>query len=229
MWFAGVANCILWWAFLKAMHRSTIGRLFKGSVAFKVTAKGLQRLGALPLRDVWMALIWFIFSVTTFIVGLVHYFSTGVMDNPLAISLVLISYNLIPLYLLLQYTAYRRPAVFNLICKFTMFASTVIMVFTLVLIWLLCPKQYDYSKVSHVVPFFATCRPAAWVVCVCPLHALTVAAPFPVYFRRWATVCTSWTRSGWDPCPPTSGLAGEAVSGRSTAWLSLMTNFVCSG
>ena len=54
MWFSSVANSILWFAFLKAMYRATLGRWIDGKITFKVTAKGLQRLADLPIRWVGM-------------------------------------------------------------------------------------------------------------------------------------------------------------------------------
>jgi hypothetical protein len=50
MWFASVSNNILWFAFLKAMNRATLGRWLSGTIVFKVTAKGLQRMKDLPIR-----------------------------------------------------------------------------------------------------------------------------------------------------------------------------------
>lgn len=101
MWFTSVSNNILWFAFLKAMYRATIGRYIDGSIVFKVTAKGLQRMNALPLRDVWMALLFFTTMLTTLIFGLVH-FARGPSSTPLVISLIFMALNLIPNYLLLQ-------------------------------------------------------------------------------------------------------------------------------
>lgn len=45
-----VANSILWFAFLKALYRATLGRWIAGRITFKVTAKGLQRIADLPIR-----------------------------------------------------------------------------------------------------------------------------------------------------------------------------------
>lgn len=145
MWFSSVANAILWFAFLKAMYRATVGRWLSGTIVFKVTAKGLQRLNKLPLRDIWMTLIWFTFSLVTLIFGLVHYFKGGVLDTPLAISIIFMVYNLIPQYLLLQYAAYRPRGFFNVVCKIAMLLSTAMMILGVVLVWVLYPKSYDYK------------------------------------------------------------------------------------
>lgn len=154
MWFAAVANSILWWAFLKAMYRATIGKWFAGTIVFKVTAKGLQKLNNLPIRDLWMATIWFIFSIVSLIFGLITYIRGEVTDTPLAISIIFIAYNMIPLYLLIQYACYRSPLVFNLICRIMMFLSTFLSLLGVVLVWLLYPRAYDYSAALGNSLFF---------------------------------------------------------------------------
>jgi len=145
MWFAAVANSILWWAFLKAMYRATIGRWFAGTLVFKVTAKGLQKLSNLPIRDLWMATLWFLFSIVSLVFGLITYIQGGVTDTPLAISIIFICYNLIPLYLLIQYAVYRQAPIYNLICRVMMFLSTFLSLLGVVLVWLLYPRAYDYG------------------------------------------------------------------------------------
>jgi len=154
MWFAAVANSILWWAFLKAMYRATIGRWFAGTIVFKVTAKGLQKLNNLPIRDLWMATLWFLFSVVSLVFGLITYIRGEVTDTPLAISIIFICYNLIPLYLLIQYAVYRSPGVYSAICQVMMFLSTFLSLLGVVLVWLLYPRPYDYSQALSNGLFF---------------------------------------------------------------------------
>ena len=154
MWFAAVANSILWWAFLKAMYRATIGRWFAGTIVFKVTAKGLQKLNNLPIRDLWMATLWFLFSIVSLVFGLITYIRGEVTDTPLAISIIFICYNLIPLYLLIQYAVYRQPLVYTLICRVMMFLSTFLSLLGVVLVWLLYPRAYDYGQALSNGLFF---------------------------------------------------------------------------
>ena len=171
MWFASVANNILWWAFFKAMYRSTLGRWIEGTIVFKVTAKGLQRMKDLPIRDIWMSMLWTIAMLVSLILGLVHFFKGGVYDTPLAISLIWLAYNLIPQYLLLQYAAYNGRRFFNVVCKITMLLSTACAITGIVLIWVLYPTSYDYSStLTYAVSFYNTQRlgtlpenyPVAW-------------------------------------------------------------------
>lgn len=159
MWFASVSNSILWFAYFKAMYRSTVGRWLSGTIVFKVTAKGLQKLNNLPLRDVWMAFVWFIFSITTLIFGLVHFFKGQNWDTPLAISLIFMVYNLIPQYLLLQYAVFRPRMFFNAVCRLSMLISTAMAILGLALIWALYPRTYDlHSALGSSLYFMDTQR-----------------------------------------------------------------------
>ena len=170
MWFTGVANNILWFAFFKAMYRSTIGKFIDGNIVFKVTAKGLQRVGALPLRDVWMATLFFITMLVTLIFGLVHY-AKGPSSTPLCISLIFMALNLLPNYLLLQYALFRRPGFFNVVCRVVMFLMTFLTIFGVTLVWVLYPRSYNYSgALQDSITFLDTQRvgtlpadyPIAW-------------------------------------------------------------------
>jgi len=93
-----------------------------------------------------MSAVWFIFSLVTLIVGLVHFFKGGVLNTPLAISLIFMIYNLLPQYLLLQYASFRPRMFFNTVCRVAMILSTFLGIFGLVLIWILYPKSYDYKS-----------------------------------------------------------------------------------
>lgn len=50
MWFASVCNSILWFAYLKAAYRATIGKFLTGKIVFKSTLKGLQKMKDSALR-----------------------------------------------------------------------------------------------------------------------------------------------------------------------------------
>jgi hypothetical protein len=69
----------------------------------------------------------------------------GFLSHPPCVQV----YNIIPQYLLLQYTLYRKPLVFNAICKAAMLLSTAVLVLGVVLVWLLYPRSYDYQQVRQ--------------------------------------------------------------------------------
>ncbi|KAI7842235.1 hypothetical protein COHA_004148 [Chlorella ohadii] len=134
MWFSSVANSILWFAFLKAMYRATLGRWIDGKITFKVTAKGLQRIADLPIRWVF----------------------GGWLGGRRAGRQV---YNIIPQFLLLQYVVYRKPLVFNAVCKLAMLLSTAVLILGVVLVWLLYPRSYDYKQaLGNTMLFFDSQR-----------------------------------------------------------------------
>ena len=154
MWFSSIANSILWFAFLKAAWRASFGRMLSGTIMFKVTAKGLQKLNKLPLRDIWMSTLWFLFSLVAFIFGLVHLIKANVVESPLIISLIFLLYSMIPQYLLLQYAAFRPRTFYNVICKFAMLLSSILMIAGMVLVWVLYPKNYDFKAALGHSLFF---------------------------------------------------------------------------
>jgi hypothetical protein len=56
-----------------------------------------------------------------------------------------------PSVVCLQYTLYRKPMVFNALCKLAMLLSTAMLVLGIVLVWLLYPRTYSYQEVGAQV------------------------------------------------------------------------------
>lgn len=54
----------------------------------------------------------------------------------------------LPLPLSPQYVVYRKPLVFNAVCKLAMLLSTAVLILGVVLVWLLYPRSYDYKQVG---------------------------------------------------------------------------------
>lgn len=62
-----------------------------------------------------------------------------------------------------QYTCYRKPLVFNAICKLAMLLSTAVLVLGVVLVWLLYPRSYDYKQVGgRGAQVGQLCRARGW-------------------------------------------------------------------
>lgn len=341
-----VSNSILWFAFLKAMYRATLGRWIAGKITFKVTAKGLQRIADLPLRcqglgaaagallahlsscvclreparasripvlilwpctafwglqaaqftlnsthlrppthpplrrDVWVSTLFLLASLVCLIFGLVHFFR-GPLDTPLAISLIFMVYNIIPQYLLLQasaghgtqvapacqcgmlagarrktalsappsmachawprhmpvpkdwgwaglgagcpvicfprcscnhrlqYTLYRKPLVFNALCKVMMVLSTAVLILGVVLVWLLYPRTYDYKQAgtgggARVFRWTQVSGRSLRETLANRLFLLAPVPPPPTHPcaapRPWAAPCSSSTPRGRGTC-----------------------------
>lgn len=120
MWFALVANTILWFAYLKALVRATVGRLF-GGLHFKATAKGSgASLAASGIQDTWIHVLSFCALVSTFVIACIQ-LARGSITNPIVISMAWIVYALIPETLLLYYWTLHRvfsPRVLKWMCFF---------------------------------------------------------------------------------------------------------------
>lgn len=59
LWFANVANNILWWTFVKACWRAVGASMGKG-ITFKTTLKGRGMLIANSIGDLWMPTVCFL-------------------------------------------------------------------------------------------------------------------------------------------------------------------------
>ncbi len=59
LWFANVANNILWWTFVKACWRAVGSTMGKG-ITFKTTLKGRGMLIANSIGDLWMPTLCFL-------------------------------------------------------------------------------------------------------------------------------------------------------------------------
>jgi endoglucanase len=53
LWFANVANSILWWTFVKACWRAA-GSTFGSAITFKTTLKGANAFLNKSIGDLWM-------------------------------------------------------------------------------------------------------------------------------------------------------------------------------
>lgn len=197
-----------------------------------------------------MSLLFFVSSLVCLIFGLVHFFR-GPLDTPLAISLLFMTYNLIPQGLLLQvgsclstggqlagwrlllrcltccppthapllppeqYTLYRKPLVFNAICKAAMLLSTILLVLGVVLVWLLYPRSYNYSQVGRGRGDGAGHQPAAVAAnrladdCCSPLPSRLHTAPTPPQALTDTLSFFDSQREGYLP-PPAGGAGGAA-------------------
>jgi endoglucanase len=146
LWFAQIANAIMWFAFLKAFIRTTVGKLISGNIVFKATIKGLQKMVDSALRDVWMAAVIVAGNISANIVGIIH-LSKGNLNSPLIISLLWCVYNTVPQGLLLWYAFFPHGGqwkrVFNWMCKLGMLIQWATALAAVVLIWPMLPPVYE--------------------------------------------------------------------------------------
>jgi endoglucanase len=147
LWFANIANSILWWTFVKACWRAA-GGVFGRSITFKTTAKGVgNMLAAKALGDLWMPATSFISLFTALCFGLYKVFTGPTVVTTLSISIIWIAYNAIPPYLLLHYNYIGKGTTLRAACSACYILTSLCSLVAIILIWLVYPAQYDYAKV----------------------------------------------------------------------------------
>lgn len=83
-------------------------------MSFKATAKGVQRVGEIAMRDIWIHGAVFILLLATLCVGLQKLLSGPTVITTLSISVVWIIYAMVPPFLLLWYTIIGRGSTLRL-------------------------------------------------------------------------------------------------------------------
>ena len=107
LWFAGIANNILWWTFAKACVNALLAKVGK-AVTFKATLKGVSKLAQSALGDIWLPLVTFILLATSLGIGIGKLAAGPTVITTLSISLAWMVYGMIPPFLLLHYTFIGR-------------------------------------------------------------------------------------------------------------------------
>ncbi|KAL3150937.1 hypothetical protein ABBQ32_000684 [Trebouxia sp. C0010 RCD-2024] len=146
LWFNSVSNNILWFTFVKGCWRA-VGSSFGKSITFKTTLKGSNMLMKNGLGDLWMPCVCFLGLLASLGFGL-HKVITqqqGIITT-LTLSLVWIVYSIIPQYLLLHYTWVGRGTTLRYACQIGFWVSSLCALCAIILLWLVYPKTYDYSK-----------------------------------------------------------------------------------
>lgn len=189
LWFAQVANSILWWTFVKACWRAA-GAAFGKSMTFKTTLKGANALMNKAIGDLWMPTTCFLALMSALGFGLYKAATGPSVVSTLSISLIWIMYNAIPPYLLLHYNFIGRGQTLRWACTVCYWMTTALSLAALVLLWLVYPPLYDYGKIVDAsLSFYDTQR-------VGPILRNgtngTVAGPaFPV---AWRNASLLWER-----------------------------------
>ncbi|BDA41271.1 Cellulose synthase 1 [Coccomyxa sp. Obi] len=127
LWFANVANSILWWAFVKAWWRAFITRLFCccAKMSFKATAKGKGRLANSAAGDIWLHCLAVIVLAATMAIGIWQLVAGAQALSPLLISVLWAAFAMVPPFLLVSYAAVGGPGVImRILCFFCGIIST---------------------------------------------------------------------------------------------------------
>lgn len=140
LWFANIANAILWWTFVKACWRA-LGGAFGRSITFKTTLKGADALRAKSVGDLWMPTASFVSLASALGFGLYKAATGPAVVSTLSISIIWIMYNAIPPYLLLHYNFIGKGQTLRLACTICHLMTTGLSLGALVLLWLVYPPE----------------------------------------------------------------------------------------
>jgi cellulose synthase/poly-beta-1,6-N-acetylglucosamine synthase-like glycosyltransferase len=145
LWFANIANQILWWTFVKACWRA-LGSTCGKAITFKTTLKGASRFMNSSIGDLWVPASVFLFLCVSFGFGLAKVISGPRVITTLTLSLVWIVYSAIAPYLILHYTFIGRGTTLRLACNIGFYLSWLCGIAAIVLLWLVYPKPYSYNE-----------------------------------------------------------------------------------
>ena len=122
LWFANLANNLLWWAYVKAAWRSLMARVFFccSQITFKATAKGKGKLAVTAFGDLWLHGTAFIVLAVTIGIAIWQLLDGAAVLSPLLISVLWAAYAAIPSFLLLLYAIFGPGLVMQYFCKYAL-------------------------------------------------------------------------------------------------------------
>ncbi|KAK9865087.1 hypothetical protein WJX84_007198 [Apatococcus fuscideae] len=123
LYFANVANSLLWWSYVKACWRSIISKITRKNITFKATAKGGSKLKNSPLRDIWLAIVMFILLTVSIAVAIWQLVDGALVFSPLLISVLWAAYAIVPPFLLLFYATIGPGYLLQFFCRLTMMVT----------------------------------------------------------------------------------------------------------
>jgi endoglucanase len=151
IWFATIANNILWWTFVKACFNSLLSLIpGRKKITFKTTMKGSGALAmaASAIGDLWMPTVSFFALAASLGVGISKLAAGPSVVTTLSISVVWILYGMIPSFLLLWYTFIGRGATLAFMCRVCFFLSYACSLLALMLLWAVYPAEFDYGAAA---------------------------------------------------------------------------------
>eukprot|EP01023_Acetabularia_acetabulum_P067704 TRINITY_DN939_c0_g1_i1.p1 TRINITY_DN939_c0_g1~~TRINITY_DN939_c0_g1_i1.p1 ORF type:complete len:1224 (-),score=215.19 TRINITY_DN939_c0_g1_i1:956-4627(-) len=151
LWYSSVSTNILWYAYLKAATLSVLRTLLGKLMSFKATAKGrLGVLSKISFQDLWVHMVLVGISIPTFIVGVVNLDS--IKNLTILIALCWVLWNMLPSILVLYYAVIGSKGThFTVLCMTACALAQLLPLLADILLWMLYPRNVDYSTVSHKV------------------------------------------------------------------------------
>ncbi len=151
IFFATVANNILWWTFVKACFNSLLSLIpGRKKITFKTTMKGSGALAmaASAIGDLWMPTLSFAALAASLGVGVSKLAAGPSVVTTLSISVVWILYGMIPSFLLLWYTFIGRGSTLAFMCRACFVLSYACSLLALMLLWAVYPAEFDYGAAA---------------------------------------------------------------------------------
>jgi Glycosyl hydrolase family 9 len=153
LWLANVGTSIMFWPYFKAALFTPIKQLGGKGLTFKATSKGGAKQ-AVTLKEIGPSLLLVFLSLVSLLFGLVGVGGRGSFDinvnAPKAIALLWVLYNMVPHVLLLTYARFGKGGMLRFMCSFLMYLQSVVSILALVLLWLLYPREEDYSRAADL-------------------------------------------------------------------------------
>ena len=117
LWFANIANQLLWWSYVKACWRTIITKIMGSTITFKATAKGGSKMKDSALRDIWLACVAFVLLAVSIAIGIWELVDGAEIFSPLLISVLWATYNIIAPYLLIHYAIFGKGIFLHFMCR----------------------------------------------------------------------------------------------------------------
>ncbi|CAL8470908.1 g10450 [Coccomyxa elongata] len=144
LWFANVANQLMWWTYVKALWRA-VNSICGSTIKFKTTLKGASMLMNSALRDLWMPGFCFFLMLASIITGFVKLAQGPTLASPLIISILWAFVAAVPPFLALYYATIARGPSLAWLCRIALILSFLAGIAAVLLMWVLYPVHYDYA------------------------------------------------------------------------------------
>jgi endoglucanase len=152
LWLSNVGTTILFWPYLKAAVTSPYKAFAGKGLTFKATAKGSSAARSGVIASLWPSALLLALSLMALIVGLLD-FDVRV-NAPKALAMCWVVYNALPHALVLMHAAVGQGSLLTRACRVSMLLSTLAGAGAIVLMWLLYPRNMDYSRAADLAVGF---------------------------------------------------------------------------
>lgn len=167
LWLSNVATTLMFWPFLKASLFTPLKSCIGRGLTFKSTQKGSGHGSNASLKELGPSMLIVLLSLIAMVVG---FYDFNIHVNaPKAIALCWVFYNIMPHSLLLIYARFGQGTLLTRVCQCFMLMGSFVSMLALALLWLLYPRDEDYSLVAGLSIAYLNAErsgalPSPWVV-----------------------------------------------------------------